>query len=324
MINGCENTIKGCVLGLAIGDAMGYPIEFTKYNKIKYTFGEVDDFEGTTTNNYQIGRYSDDTQMSISTIEAILKTSNLKNHTEIGTNLIAEYIRWFQSQSNENSNRHPGATCISALKHVLNNKLTIVDCVKTKLNDSKGCGGIMRVAPLGLVTDSVGDAFALGELSSLITHSHDLSRYSSGYMAGLIYLLKEGNPLIKSIEICNSYISDIPELLEIVNKAVKLSQNQKLDYNNIKEIGEGWVAEETLAIAIYSSLRYENNFKAGIVASINHDGDSDSTGCLTGAILGVINGIDNIPKDLVERVENSSFLLNLCNKLNLYIQKTDY
>lgn len=96
--------------------------------------------------------------------------------------------------------------------------------------------------------------------------------------------------------------------LELVDKAQNLAQPEDeqealSDLEAIKMLGEGWVAEETLAIALYCSLKYlddENGFEKAIVASVNHDGDSDSTGAVTGNIMGAVLGIKNIPQKFIE------------------------
>ena len=86
----------------------------------------------------------------------------------------------------------------------------------------------------------------------------------------------------------------INELISIINLAAELSENNDNDLDNIHRLGEGWVAEETLAISIYCSLRHQKDFSAGIVAAVNHKGDSDSTGAVTGNILGAVLGYDAI------------------------------
>lgn len=86
----------------------------------------------------------------------------------------------------------------------------------------------------------------------------------------------------------------LKELESVLNLAVALSENVESDLDNIHRLGAGWVAEETLAIAIYCVLRHQDNFSAGIIAAVNHAGDSDSTGAVTGNILGALLGCEAI------------------------------
>lgn len=321
MIKTYSDKIQGCIYGLAIGDALGYPIEFYTANKIKYTFGEVDDFEETSINDFKKGIYSDDTQMSISTAEGILNGKDINDRHTILSSILNEYIKWYHSQKEEENFRCPGNTCMSSLKEIIDDELTYDMLIQNPLNDSKGCGGIMRVAPIGLVSKSVEQAYDIGYASAIMTHGHPSGYISSGYMSGLIHCLMEGKSLTESIEIMNKIIDNIPdskEVRDIVDLAVTLSQNKRTDANNIRDIGGGWVGEETLGIALYCSLKYTDNFKAGVLTSINHGGDSDSTGSVTGAILGVINRVDRIPLKWREEVENSNFLKTLSDRLTLF------
>lgn len=313
------NKIKGMIFGLAIGDALGYPIEFMGEKEIINNFNKVYKFEESSTNNYKKGIYSDDTQMSIATINAILNSKNFYNEI-IEKELISEYKKWYLTQSDYNQKRHPGFTCLSALQYSIDHSIEKINYGKC-INDSKGCGGIMRVASLGLLPFSVGETIDIGCKAAYITHNHILGYYTAGYLTGLIKYLSEGFSLTEGITRLNNifsqinYISIRHELLPLVKKAIELSKNNKTDLENINSLGEGWVAEETLAIALYCSLKYENDYINGVSASINHKGDSDSTGCVCGAILGFIKGFDAIPNELVNEIENKDLLNDLSIKL---------
>jgi ADP-ribosylglycohydrolase len=100
-----------------------------------------------------------------------------------------------------------------------------------------------------------------------------------------------------------------------MKKAVSLSQSSIDDIEAIHSLGEGWVAEETLAIAIYCALKYSNNFKSAIIASVNHNGDSDSTGAVTGNILGAYLGLSAIPKQHLQNLELRDIIFELADDL---------
>ena len=82
-----------------------------------------------------------------------------------------------------------------------------------------------------------------------------------------------------------------------------MSNSNSNDVEAISQLGEGWVAEETLAIALYCILKYHNDFEKAIIASVNHSGDSDSTGAVTGYLLGALLGYDAIPDYYKENLE---------------------
>ena len=98
------------------------------------------------------------------------------------------------------------------------------------------------------------------------------------------------------------------------------SKNDRKDLENIEALGEGWVAEETLATAVYCSLKYQDNFSKALCTSVNHSGDSDSTGAVTGNILGAWIGYNNIPVEWKENLECFDIILEIAD--DLYASET--
>src|SRR5699024_6885694 len=134
----------------------------------------------------------------------------------------------------------------------------------------------------------------LGADNSALTHGHPLSVLSSAYLTVLIHRLLTSNispqlvldtlTFIKSKFSTMDYLSDFTKIIKL---ATNLSQLPNNDFINIQRLGQGWVAEETLAIALYCSLKYQKDPCRAIEISVNHDGDSDSTGSITEQIVGV-------------------------------------
>ena len=112
--------------------------------------------------------------------------------------------------------------------------------------------------------------------------------------------------------------------MRIIDLAIKLSENEEEDLDNIHRIGEGWVAEETLGIALYCALRYRNDFSAGIIAAVNHNGDSDSTGAVTGNILGALLGNEAIEKKWKENLELYNVIQEMADDLCHGCQMREY
>ena len=125
---------------------------------------------------------------------------------------------------------------------------------------------------------------------------------------------------IEAKETINTIFEDDPEintLLKIMNLALELSDNKESDLDNIHRLGEGWVGEETLGIALYCSLRYQNDFSKGIITAVNHNGDSDSTGAVTGNILGAIFGFETIEQKWKDNLELIDVILKVSDNLSL-------
>ena len=346
---------KGCMIGGAVGDALGYTIEFNNYNEIIKMYGD----NGITKQRLINGKalISDDTQMSLFTATGLLlgTTRRLTRGVFSGFEqyIYKNYLDWYNTQRYINNRddiekyswlsnieglrkrRAPGNTCLDALSS------GICGRIDDPINNSKGCGGVMRVAPIGLYFANphqkinakqpekiIGDIAAK---ASAITHGHELGYIPSYMLAVLIYkLCKEQNieqAVKESLELTVKeyenaiYINDFKELIV---KSILLSKKDFKDIDAINILGKGWVAEETLAIAIYCALKYQNDFEQAVIASVNHSGDSDSTGAVLGNILGAYLGIDNIPKhfyenlELIEVIEEvTKDLFNDCHLKNL-------
>ena len=116
----------------------------------------------------------------------------------------------------------------------------------------------------------------------------------------------------------------LPELLAVISNAVELSENGLDDLDNIHRLGEGWVAEETLGISLYCALRHQVDFSAGIIAAVNHKGDSDSTGAVTGNILGALLGYDKIDGKWKKDLELSDVILEIADDLCHGCQMSEY
>ena len=106
------------------------------------------------------------------------------------------------------------------------------------------------------------------------------------------------------------------EFLALMEKAVRLAGRSPDDLTAIHQLGEGWVAEETLAIAVYCALKYPDDFEKAIVASVNYNGDSDSTGAVTGNILGAYLGYDALPGFYLRDLELRDIILEVAEELH--------
>lgn len=313
MIN--KNQIECFLLASFIGDALGYPIEFYTLEKIQEMYGIVDDYIELPMHNFKKGLFSDDTQMSIATIQGIIK-SDISNKENIVENIISEYKEWFFSQTERKNKRSPGMTCLDSLRYIIDNKID-KPSYSLKINNSKGNGALMRVAPICFLNFSLEDLIQIAYDISYITHCHPLGYYTSGFHVGVLKLILEGTELDSSIKYMINLFKNINnteinnKLIPLIEKAIELSKNSSSDTDNIEKLGQGWVAEETLAIAIYCSLKYQNNLNQGIIASINHSGDSDSTGIVTGNILGLLNSKEDIPSNWIKKLEKKAYIQNL-------------
>ena len=342
-----QDKCRGSLVGGAVGDALGYPVEFVcSFEEIRAKYGEdgITDYDKSYPwledylRHYK-ALFSDDTQMTLYTAEGLLEAEH--GGKEITPTICNAYLAWYGhqvgrkvkiaykselSQIDElNQRRAPGNTCLSALASIYSGK--------EPMNASKGCGGVMRIAPIGIYGACYDwslekTARIAGEVAEL-THQHLLSTYSSAALAVIIQLCLEADKVdsktFKSIVnkmltcIAQVYESDapsMPDFRKIIEKAIRLEDNLLRDWELIEnELGGGWVAEETLAIAIFSVLRHIDDFNGCMISAVNHGGDSDSTGAVAGNIIGAILGYDTIPDKFKDTIQLKDLLLSTADAL---------
>ncbi len=344
-----KDRCRGCLVGGAVGDAMGYPVEFVgSFGQIRDRYGD-NGIEGYVISSGGPGEYakaliSDDTQMSLYTAEGLLEAE--RNQQPILPAICYAYLAWYGPQVGRkiripydsrllkidelNRRRAPGMTCLSALSAIQSGKEVV--------NDSKGCGGIMRVAPLGIY-GACHDwplektARLAGEVARL-THLHPLSTYSSAALAAIVQLSLTAEVIDsgcfrdivrKALEITVSVYGPSAPAMEafkkIIGNALGAEKSPLRDWEIIEnDLGGGWVAEETLAIAIFSVTRHIDDFRACLVCAVNHGGDSDSTGAVAGNIIGAMLGYRAIPEDLIKDLQLHDLILGMADDLEGFIK----
>lgn len=337
-----QDRCRGSIVGGAVGDALGYEVEFMSLRQIRKRFGKTGIREYVTDGN-GVALFSDDTQMSLFTAEGLLTAiANGKIFEKDILPYIAEaYGYWYYTQCgcpikmNESwlthvrslwSRRAPGTTCMSALHSISD--------FKPVVNDSKGCGGVMRVAPIGVFSGAhpkvlnIEHAGCLAGYAADITHKHPLSTYSSMALAMTVAdcMAKEKVDreqfrfivIDRVFRLLTLYFQDdayLAELRALVTKALDMAESDMPDTDAILRLGEGWVAEETLAIALFSVMRYIDDFEKCVTCAVNHDGDSDSTGAVAGNIIGAIIGYKAIPEKYKTALELHELLVSVADDL---------
>ena len=129
--------------------------------------------------------------------------------------------------------------------------------IDNPINDSKGCGGVMRVAPVGLIAEDPESAFHLGCDIAAITHGHPMGYLTAGALAAIINSLKIGAGLKESVDIAVNLLKHHnahQRCVDVIERATDLAKQSDVNPEAIEELGEGWVAEEALAISLYCSF----------------------------------------------------------------------
>lgn len=359
------DSIRGCLMAGATGDALGYEVEFMGRRAILSRFGEQGITKFTLDNKGK-ALISDDTQMTLFTANGMLMGLTRGYMRGIGGRpeeyVDGAYLDWYYTQTGKKKEilindfhytwlrdlpemaqcRAPGNTCLQACESMFRREHVH--------NNSKGCGGIMRVAPMALLDAGYAsrdkNTYSLVELAEAggkiaeCTHKHPLAFLPASLLTILLYkvvpmavkqvqedidpIINETLDMLDFIYI-DKYESEKQYLRDLSEKAIRLAHSDISDADAIRELGEGWVAEETWAIALYSAVRHIDSVEDAIIASVNHDGDSDSTGSVCGNIMGAIYGYEHIKernifcpegKLLEDTLELSEIILALANDLS--------
>jgi ADP-ribosylglycohydrolase len=333
-------------LGGAVGDALGAPVGFLSIQQIRDQYGPA----GIT--DYDVvygprGAITDDTQMTLFTAEGVLRAHTRVTHKGI-CNPVAvihhAYIRWLRTQGEQSQSefsqeamdgwligvqglynrRAPGVTCLSALRGER------MGTIEQPLNNSKGCGGVMRVAPIGLAAEGEQTAFSLACEAAAITHGHPSGYYSAGCFAAIIRQLADGQSLPEAIDRTLQLLERAEnrgheECAEAIRHAVALWREHYLNPSPeaIERMGGGWVGEEALAISLYCALHADTEFARGVLLAVNHSGDSDSTGAITGNIVGLMLGVEAIPPKWLLELELREEIETIARDLHTQFDESD-
>ncbi|MER7727247.1 ADP-ribosylglycohydrolase family protein [Streptomyces sp. NPDC096323] len=349
-----RSRVRGCLLGGAIGDALGNPVEFLSLAGIRRAHGEQGVRRLTADEDGVTGRVTDDTQMTLFTAEGLIRAHSRAMAKGIGgaeTAIIKHaYLRWLDTQNHPAppaggpqhpvrsgwlrqqpwlyARRAPGNACLTGLTsgHTPDPRgpVGVPGPVNT---ESKGCGTVMRSAPFGLTGQDAAAAFELAARCAQITHGHPTGAYAAGALAAITAHLLEGDSLSGSVLRAMDLLarhSGHEETTVALRGAVDLAARGAPSAEKVESLGAGWVAEEALAIAVYCALVLPGAGQVGeaLLLSVNHSGDSDSTGAVCGNLLGARHGDTCLPPSWLVLTEGRAVIAEVADDLCLEFAHT--
>lgn len=335
---------RGCLLGGAVGDALGAPVEFMRHAEIVRRYGEGGPAELGEAFGVA-GAVTDDTQMTLWTAEGLLRgihRGREKGISHLPSMVYRAYVRWLLTQGGDipdeqqmpredvesgplwgvrelHASRAPGGTCLSALQSGRMGE------TNEPINGSKGCGGVMRSAPAGLLFPP-GAAYEMGADVAAITHGHPSGYVAAGALAEAVAHLVQGARLedaLAAAETAARTARGGDETADALVEARRLAASRLTDAEAVQALatvdavrGPGWVAEEALAVAALCARRYPGEFERAVRMAVTHTGDSDSTGSICGQILGAALGEEAVPARWAEAVELRETVLQVADDLH--------
>ncbi len=314
-----------CLLGGALGDGFGYAVEFDSLANIHKLHGPG----GLREPYFRGGELvvSDDTQMSLFTLEGLTRAMLDGDPSDpvLVEQVRLAYLDWLATQdpraqgSNQSSRllkhaamhaqRAPGKTSLSALSQGASGT------PERPINNSKGSGGIMRVGIVGVMPNMPpARAFRIGARIAALTHGHPSGYLSAGLMAASVRGLLEDLPLHLALMQAASLAREWPgheEALDQLHSAIDLTV-QPFTGTLPEALGQGWVGEQALAIAVYAASRSQS-FQEVMTIAANHGGDSDSTASLAGELFGAQHGLEALPHAWIRRLDVLDAALDLAD-----------
>jgi len=307
----------GCLLGGAVGDALGAAVTHDPLAEIHRRFGPAG-LRDYAPAHGGLGRLTDHTQMTLFTAEGLIRTmvaSVVQGEADVLAGVGRALLRWYHTQTEYSAltreadlagwlfpqralhtRRSSAPTCMEVLRNTRQ-----LDTPAE--NHSKDCGALTRSAPVGLLAHSAilsrdpADTFDLGVSIARLTHGHPDGVLPAGVLTLLVLQLLGGRSLREALETALPVLTRQfrhQPTAKALTLALSLADSASPPAECIARLGAGWVAEEALGVAVYCALVAET-FEQGVLLAVNHDGNSSATAALTGHLLGAALGMEAIP-----------------------------
>jgi len=304
-----QEKIRGTLFGLAIGDALGVPVEFQSRDVLKRN--PVKDLIGYGTYNQPPGTFSDDSSMSFCLAESLINGFDIYDMAD-------KFVKWY-TQSYWTATDivfDIGIATRTALSKIKNG----VDPVLAGGSDEydNGNGSLMRISPLlfYLCNKQMQERFEVIKTVSSITHRHIRSVLSCFYYLEYMLLLLNGEKPLEAYDamktIFSEYLSAMPIPPEETEHFNRLIHNNIFELPEV-EIESGGYVIHTLEASLWSfmtSISYEE----AVLKAVNLGNDTDTTACVTGAMAGLFYGYKGIPEKWLARIKKYDEINDLAER----------
>lgn len=326
-----KQKFEGCLLGLAIGDALGYAVEFSSMDEIRRRYGPKGiqelDLRGST------ALFSDDTQMTIAVANGLIADGKDVTVESSAPLVAAEFVSW--SRNPPGGHRAPGGACMAGCR-ALSLGAEWEEAGGGIQGNRGGCGSVMRSAPYGLYFwNSEDDAIEIAARHSRMTHGAPLALAASAALAsGIYWALRDAHPMtiaFRMVDAAARYDVTTARMLVDVQNLAKSVMCEEITpaaaTERVLDRYRGWAGHEAIASALFCFLMATLDSEAGAVDGVfaetirlgaNSPGDSDSIACIAGALAGAWVGIGGIPERFVKVIERRDELFQVATKLHYY------
>lgn len=302
------NQYLGAIIGHAVGDAMGFPIEFSKREELlKNPVIEMIDSPDV---GQPAGSWSDDTAMEIATIDSFIQ----KKYFDY-KDIMDKWVKWISKSEYTPTGVafDIGRTCLKAIKKYCNGTAPL-QCGSTSINEN-GNGSLMRILPVALYAyskklDDTSIHKLTNEVSSL-THAHEVSRLGCYIYVQFIICLLKGytkEDAYKHIQYLDYSAYDMHSL-----KLYTRILDEQIEVQRLDQIKSTGYIVDTLESAMWIFMNAQH-YKEAITASTNIGGDTDTIGAIVGSMAGIYYGFESIPSNWLDKLQRKEYLMELADK----------
>jgi ADP-ribosyl-[dinitrogen reductase] hydrolase len=305
------NKIKGALFGLAVGDALGVPVEFKTRDYLK--FNRIKGITGYGTWNQPAGTWSDDSSLAFCLAESLIKGYDLND-------IAQNFISWRQNGywGAHNKVFDVGNATFAAISRLMKG---ISPNLAGGIEDSdNGNGSLMRIMPLlfSIKDLPIDERYKKIKEVSSITHAHFRSVFACFiYLEFALQILNENTidkaytnmqALVKSYATANDFN---PKELQLFSRVLDAQ------IKDVKEdvIHSGGYVLHTLEASLWC-LFNTDNYADAVLKAVNLGGDTDTTGCVTGGLAGLLYGCEEIFEVWINEIARKGDIDNLCNRLH--------
>jgi ADP-ribosylglycohydrolase len=301
-----SSCFQGCLLGLAIGDALGMPFEFMTPEQIDWKLQGDFDFHPAYTEisgQLRAGQWTDDTKMALAIVESLMERRALDP-----AHVAAKFLAWYRS----GDHRGIGTTTAYALER-MDRGIPWTEAGRTG-DSACGNGAAMRIAPVGLwfVQNPDGLRAAVDRVT-ISTHNHPEAVRAATAVAYAVARAAAGTLNLATI------LDETREFIGPCRTAEKLRQVGDLWKSGtfwlaaLEKIGTGGYVVDSVGAAFYCLLM--EGYERGVKAAVRAGGDTDTTAAIAGAMIGAYVGLPSIPDRWLERVEDGPRIAELGRQL---------
>ena len=303
--------IKAVMIGHAVGDALGVPVEFCSRDEIAKN--PVTDMRGFGTYPVPAGAWSDDTSMSIAAFDSLSK--GVIDHDEIMDN----FVRWASNDEFTPTGEmfDIGRTCLTAIRNFLEvDGRPALECGLTD-EHSNGNGSLMRIHPFALYAfvkgGTLGKSLDIIREGSIMTHAHPRTIYACGIYAMVFWEILKGADKAKVLSEIENAAVLFDGIYPEESDHFEWAFHKKLASKSADEISSSGYVVHTLEAALWCLLT-TNSYKECVLKAVNLGEDTDTVAAVAGGLAGAMYGYDAIPEEWRNTLIRREYIEEMCER----------